>query len=550
MPAGRDRFERASPLHGAAPRGSDSSMLGRFKRQAWGMRGVLFVVVAASVLALAGLARGRHHPAPAGGPPNIVFVLTDDLSWNLVSHMPNVQAMMADGATFSNYFVTDSLCCPSRATILTGEFPHNTDVLGNGPPHGGYESFRDHGDQKHVYARTLGNAGYETAFFGKYLNRYEPELGAEPYWDTWGGIGSDGYKEYDYSASVDGKVVGSPGYAPSNYLTDVLSRSAVGFVGTAKTPFALEVATFSPHGAVGTHHDDPKIRPGFAVPAPADDINAQCKERDFRMPRVPDFDAKQVHAPKWMDTRALTPIEKARLDLQYCKRAQAVESIDRMVGAIRKELAARGLAQNTYLVFNSDNGFHTGEHRLLGGKKTAFDEDIAVPLVVVGPTVKPGSTIDAMTSNIDLAPTFDEIAGHRIPSWVDGRSLLGLLGGDQQVVSSWRTRVLIEHRNGGRDGPDVQAKRAGDPPDYKAIRGIGWLYVEYAPGPRGDGNKPEFYRVGDSRFPSELDNEYRTLSARRKGALHQMLNRLATCRGDQGFRGCGSRAGAKTPGSG
>jgi N-acetylglucosamine-6-sulfatase len=108
---------------------------------------------------------------PAGGRrPNIVFVLTDDLSENLVRYMPHVLQMQRSGVSFSNYFVTDSLCCPSRASILTGRYPHDTRVFDNSPPEGGYSVFRERGEEQETFALALQREGYRTALMGKYLN--------------------------------------------------------------------------------------------------------------------------------------------------------------------------------------------------------------------------------------------------------------------------------------------------------------------------------------------------------------------------------------------
>src|SRR5690242_9366159 len=111
-------------------------------------------------------------PKPFRGRPNIVFVLTDDLSSNLVRYMPHVLAMERHGLTFTNYFVSDSLCCPSRASIFTGDFPHTTQVYGNFGTRGGFHAFHRRGEERHTFAVALSRAGYRTAMMGKYLNGY------------------------------------------------------------------------------------------------------------------------------------------------------------------------------------------------------------------------------------------------------------------------------------------------------------------------------------------------------------------------------------------
>src|ERR1700690_2598525 len=144
--------------------------------------------------------------------PNIVFVLTDDLAWNLVRYMPHVLAMERDGVTFSKYFVTDSLCCPSRTSIMTGLLPHNSGVFNNGGPDGGFEAFMRHHDERRTFAVALQNGGYRTAMMGKYLNGYEPGyrnrhgLYVPPGWSDWDVTGN-GYNEYDYDLDENRHLV-------------------------------------------------------------------------------------------------------------------------------------------------------------------------------------------------------------------------------------------------------------------------------------------------------------------------------------------------------
>ncbi len=506
-----------------------------------------------ALLVIAALAWARGAPvtveeraaAAADQRPNIVFVLTDDLSADLLRFMPNVRALERDGATFSHYYVTDSLCCPSRASIFTGEYPHNTDVASNNPPHGGYATFTARGDYQRVYARSLQIAGYRTSLMGKYLNGYSPDDPPPPFWDDWEVQGSLGYSEYGYSTNRNGKIVRRVGYEPQDYLTTVLQKRAGRFIGRAGGPFALEVSTFSPHEAVRTDPANRAIRNGYAVPAPRDDKSRECRRSAYRVPRGPSYNVKNRHAPKWLDVPRLYPHGRAILDARYCKRAQAVESIDRMVGALRAELRAEGLAKDTYFVFSSDNGFHTGQHRLGAGKMTAFEEDIRVPLIVAGPGIEPGAKIDQMTSNIDLAPTFEHMAGAIVPPSVDGHSLLGLLHDTPHAARGWPKRILVEHRYAPKHlaGPDAQPPRSGDPPSYRAIRGRNYLYVQYSKGPRGLGNRSEYYRLRGNAYAHEIDNSYAKLPAARRRVLEHQLRSLHACHGTSGKFSCWTRAG-------
>src|SRR4051794_32131765 len=179
--------------------------------------------------------------APSAARPNIVFVLTDDLAWNLVPYLPHVRALQQSGLTFTNYTVTDSLCCPSRASILTGEFPHNTHVTSNDAPTGGFRRFEKLGEESHTFATSAKAVGYRTALIGKYLNHYEPrDAGSSPErwltgahqppgWTTWHGVDGHGYSGFDYTMA-DGHTVRTYGHRAGDYLTDVAGRLGRQFI--------------------------------------------------------------------------------------------------------------------------------------------------------------------------------------------------------------------------------------------------------------------------------------------------------------------------------
>src|SRR5690349_2150781 len=197
--------------------------------------------VGISLALVAGLAGAGS--AVAAKPPNIVFVLTDDLSWNLVQYLPQVQKLQSEGMTFTNYVVTDSLCCPSRSSILTGRFPHDTGVFTNTAPDGGFGYFHDHGEEAQTFATALRGHSYRTAMMGKYLNGYQPgPPGSRPYvppgWDEWD-VAGNGYPEFDYNLAENRTVV-PHGHQSADYLTDVLASKGAAFIrGAARagTPF-------------------------------------------------------------------------------------------------------------------------------------------------------------------------------------------------------------------------------------------------------------------------------------------------------------------------
>jgi N-acetylglucosamine-6-sulfatase len=194
----------------------------------------------------------------------------------------------------------------------------------------------------------------------------------------------------------------------------------------------------------------------------------------------------------------LTPAQQAHITSAYRNRVEAVLSVDDMIGQIERQLRATGVAKDTYLVFSSDNGYHMGEYRLEPGKQTAFDPDINVPLIVSGPHVPAGRTVTQLASNIDLAATFEALAGLKIRKTIDGHSLAALWHGKQPA--GWRQAILIEH-HGSDDlpgDPDAQTSAQADPPSYEAVRTENALYVMYANGDQ------EYYDTATD--PLELDN--------------------------------------------
>jgi arylsulfatase A-like enzyme len=449
--------------------------------------------------------RGREK---AKARPNIVFVLTDDLSWNLVDYMPHVKQMQRQGLTFDNYFVTDSLCCPSRSTIFTGRYPHNTGVFTNQGADGGYRTFNARGNQQNTFATALQKSGYRTAMMGKYLNGYQPSDPVPPGWNEWD-VAGNGYPEFNYTLNENGRAV-RYGNRPGDYMTDVLARKGTDFINRAvkdDQPFMLEIATFAPHGPFTPAPRDATRFPGLKAPRGAAFNEADTSDK-----------------PAWLKNHPrLTPKQNRRVDRMFRKRAQSVQAVDAMLERLQATLKATGADRDTYLVFTSDNGFHLGEHRLFQGKQTAFDTDIKVPLVVTGPGVRAGVTDHRLAENTDLCPTFEELGGAPVPASVDGRSLVPVLKGSKSP--SARDAVLIEHHgpNNAPADPDRQNRVSGNPPSYEAIRTASELYVEYTDGER------EYYNL--DRDPDQLDNTAGRLSPADRKRLENMLHGLQNCQG-------------------
>lgn len=452
--------------------------------------------------------------AAAPSRPNIVLVLTDDLSTNLVPYMPNVRALQKEGTTFSNFTVSDSLCCPSRASLLTGRFPHNTGIIKNHGTNGGFRLFHSLGHEKSTFATDAQAAGYRTAFLGKYMNEYQPTaaLGAAapyvpPGWDAWY-AGGNAYANLNYTLTENRRLV-RYGDKPADYLTDVIAAKARDFIAAsaaAGVPFLVELSTYAPHSPFTPAPRDAAAFPGL------------------RAPRGPAFDRRPTDAPAWLAGHPpLTFQKKTMIDTVFRKRVQAVQSVDRAIGTLREALETTGLADRTVVIFSSDNGFHLGEHRLSAGKQTAFGTDVNVPLVVAGPGVRAGQVVTDVVQNIDLRPTFAELTGAPVAADVDGRSIVPLLAGTP--TPDWRELALVEHLDPSNDpaDPDFGKVAADIPPTYQALRAADFNYVEYADGSR------EYY---DLRLdPHELRNIFATLSPARRAGLRDALQAMRGCRG-------------------
>jgi arylsulfatase A-like enzyme len=456
---------------------------------------------------------------PSDPPPNLVYVVADDLDVASMASLPELRPLLQDaGMTFTNAYVSLSLCCPSRSTMLRGQYAHNTGVFWNKGRFGGYDRFRDTGDEASTLATWLHDAGYETALMGKYLNGYpdrdEPRA-IPPGWSTWvAPSGGDPYGEFKYRLNVDGRVEWRGG-RDEDYLTDVLAEHAAAFIDRAageSRPFFLYVAPFAPHAP--------------ETPAP----RHAGLFLDAHAPRGPAFDEADVSdKPPWL--RAAPPIDAAHIadaDTRWRRRLQSMEGVVDLLRTLLTRLQADGVLDRTWIVFTSDNGFHFAEHRLHPGKNSAYDEDLRVPLIVRGPGVPAGATDDHLVVNTDYAPTFAALAGVTPPIAVDGRSLVPLLL--QEGPTPWRTAFLMEHR-APMDAPFHRKVEEPDDPDahngfppFVGVHTADRVYVEYQDGER------ELYELRTD--PAELDNLANRTDAGTLAALHAWVEALRTCAGE------------------
>jgi N-acetylglucosamine-6-sulfatase len=402
--------------------------------------------------------------APRSEAPTIVVIQTDDQRWDTLWAMPTVQQrLVAQGVTFTNAFAPNSVCCPSRASFLTGLHSHSHGVWRNREPFGGYPAF----DPSSTLATWLDDAGYTTGLFGKYLNLYNTTL-IPPGWDRWMAFaGTPGYRYY--TLNDQGALVESGGTWTDDYSTDVLSETAAGFIEQTEGPLFLWYSPYAPHDVPVAPPDD---RGGFSDLPP------------WRPPSHNEADVSDK--PAWVRNLALlSPTAISRRD-RFIKHAyESLLVVDRGVARLLDALEATGRLSTAILFFTSDNGFQWGEHRWQG-KQAPYEESIRIPLVMRhDPLGLAGTTRKDLVLNLDLAPTIAELTGIDAPP-MEGMSLVPLLEGS---ATSWRTDFVLEH---------YVALSKPKIPSYCGVRTERYTYVLYKT------NEQELYDL--QADPYQLEN--------------------------------------------
>ncbi|MGH9026398.1 MAG: sulfatase family protein [Acidimicrobiia bacterium] len=397
--------------------------------------------------------------------PNIVFILTDDQRWDTIRGiMPVVESqILGRGLEFRNAFATNPLCCPSRASILTGNYAHTHGVWENfNGPNGGFAAF----DDSSTIATWLDDGGYHTGLIGKYMNGYQVSGGTyiPPGWDEWYTLMDGDY--YRFTVTDNGVQK----YIPAQYSTDTFAFEAKTFIQHAPVdePLFLMFNPRAPHGPYtpATRHDE-----AFADMAP------------YRSPSWQESDVRDK--PRWL--QKIEPAGAPRVkqyDREQIDSLESLLAVDEAVASILDALEQTGRLENTLIIYASDNGYEWGEHRLWG-KNIPYDASLRLPLIMRWDAgILPGTSTSTVVANIDLAPTLAEIAGVTPPARVDGRSLTRFFADPSAAFG--RKGILIEHAQGGKL------------PAYCGYRTEGELFVHYASGDE------EYYRY--SKDPYELQN--------------------------------------------
>lgn len=489
----------------------------------------LLAGAAAAAVAPAGRAAATVGDPAELPPPNVVLIMTDDQPASTATPlaMPNLHRLLVDqGTSFSNYVVTTPLCCPSRATTITGQYGHNNGVLRN--------DYADLLGKANVLPTWLQKAGYNTAHVGKFLNGYGSFLGSQkevaPGWDLWF-TQFENKAYYDWKASKNGRPI-FYGSDDSDHLTEVTNRRAA--VWTRKLvkkpePFYLQLDYYAPHGSTG------RDRRCLFGPEPAPRDEGLFDQLPLAQP--PNFNEADVSdKPSFIRGRPLIgPGAVEQITRRYRCTLESLRAVDRGIAKVYNKIARRGELGRTIFIFTSDNGYYFGEHRIDRGKREPYDENLRMPLtVVVPPAYRDGAPraaeVDDLTANIDLAPTILDLTG-ALPCRraskcrrLDGRSLRPLLSGAGGGAFAGR-EILVELNSC----------------QYRGVRTEREMYLEYGSGPlpTNDRCKPtavEHYDIVDD--PYQLDNIYpaprRSPDGRLELELQSRMAELADCAGIAG----------------
>jgi N-acetylglucosamine-6-sulfatase len=453
------------------------------------------VIVTFSVVLVAANDRGTAHAATK---PNVIVITVDDMRADEMWVLPKTRALIGDvGTTFTNSFVSTSLCCPSRAGFLSGQYATNNGIGNN-------DSW-SHFDAKNQIGKWLQGGGYYTSLIGKYLNKYACKNGKQPGWDHWQALCAKIYNQYGYSIRDNDSTVVYPTLGDAAYQTDVIANRAVSTMQEARTsgkPYFLWLTPTAPHTGAGNNFPSRYAKNALDT---------------WPLPKPPAYDEADV-TDKPAYIQSLLPITTKKTNfIQKSERVRLKKllAIDDLVEKVVQDAAANGELDNTVIMFTSDNGYLNGEHRIIQGKEVEYEESLRVPLVVRGPGV-PVSTNPSPVVNTDFASTISQIAGVTPGRAQDGQSWWDTLTG--APFSNRRAVFHTIHKD--------KATEADGPahPGGFGVRAGRFTYFELSTGER------ELYNHATD--PYELNNEVN--DPKRARVVDQYASVLQTLRGCAG----------------
>jgi len=483
----------------------------------------LVATLTAAIVALAGTGAPAASQAAQAERPNVVVLMSDDQTAASQAVMAQTNELIGGaGATFANSFTNWPLCCPSRATFLTGQYAHNHTVLGNQPPFGGFDRL----DSSQTLATWLQSDGYYTAHIGKFLNGYEDSVvGVPPGWSEWRGTKRT-YTFYGEQLLEDGQLVtyGSTNEDPDNpanpeaYSTDLFTSKAVDVIrrqAPSDQPFFLNVAYLAPHsGGPNAPEGEPQSRcEGSAKPA-VRHLGAFAGEP---LPTPPNFNEADISdKPAGMASRPfLTEDQIINTTRRHRSRLESLLAVDEGVASVIAALRDSGELDSTLVIYTSDNGFFAGEHRVQNGKNRVYEESIRVPLLMRGPGIPAGVTVDDLAINADLSPTILDAAGATAGRVQDGQSLINFAAHPER-----------------RHGRELLIEQYGNSPDEEGQAGVTYVGVRTSKYKYVENGTGEIELYDLEADPFELNNlqgnpEYASAQA----ALAGRLAALRACSG-------------------
>jgi N-acetylglucosamine-6-sulfatase len=501
------------------------------------MRGAFRVGVMGVVVGVALGCAPSAEAKPGERPPNIVLITTDDqpLSTFQRQHMPQTFRRLVDrGTNFTDAVVNTPLCCPSRATLLTGQYVHNHGVWTNLP---GYGSLVDHRDVLPVWLR---RAGYRTGHFGKWLHGYEAVRGTKPApgWGRWH-TQLDRRRYYDYKLSRDGRAI-FKGSRPRDHLTPVMTRAAARWVKQnveRRRPLFVQLDYYAPH--VGPRFSD-GVGMSRCIGAPEPSPRDRRTVLEGGAPRPPSFNEADISdKPVFSRGPLLDATQIESLDRRYRCTLESMAGVDRGINRTFQMFQRAGALRNTAFIFLTDNGFLFGEHRIRGGKARPWEEAIRTPLVIRPPRdFGPFSAeVAEQAAEVDVVPTILRFARARpcrngSCRTLDGHSLTAAMKGR---VRPLRNRaVLVEMADRGRQPRSFACR-------FQALRISGSVFIENQSVPAEDTRicedriVYEHYEIATDPF--QLENQVGTTGlpvTPRQRALRDRLDRLRACSGLSG----------------
>jgi extracellular sulfatase Sulf len=357
--------------------------------------------------------------------PNIVLILTDDQDTELGSlqFMPKLSKhMRKKGATYEHGYVSTPMCCPSRSSLLTGLYVHNHHVFTNNDNCSSSSWIENH--EKRTFATYLQQSGYRTAYYGKYLNKYDGNR-VPPGWDEWNGLVKNS-QFYNYTLNYNGVKMHHGNDYGRDYLPDLITNRSLQFISSQnESPFLAVLSYPAPHGP--------------------EDSAPQYQDLFFNVSthHTPAYDFAPNPDKQWIlrNLEKMLPIQRSFTDMLMTKRLQTLQSVDTGVEKVVRKLKKTGHLRNTYIFYTSDHGYHLGQFGLVKGKAFPFDFDTKVPFIVRGPGITKRSVRSQPVLNIDLAPTFLDLAGLEKPPHMDGKSILPTFRNQKKKL---RNSFLIE----------------------------------------------------------------------------------------------------------